>query len=93
MNTYTAALSDTNPEEAYAKVKNEFSSFFDKYGSKASGKLALILYGDISYSAKDADTAIDMYDRALEAFGKTPAMKNIVLSPFEPCLLAKRQKQ
>jgi len=77
---YSAALTDTNPEEAYAEVKEDFTSFFDKYGSKASGKLALILYGDISYTAKDADTAIDMYDRALKAFGDTTATKNIILS-------------
>jgi len=93
MAKYAAALSETDPEEAYVQVKDDFASIFDKYGSKASGKLARILYGDVSYAAKDADTAIDMYSTALEAYEQAPAIKNIVLSRLSHAYLLKKEDQ
>jgi predicted negative regulator of RcsB-dependent stress response len=45
-----------------------------------AAKIARIIYGDISYNAGDADTAIAMYTLALEDFNQSPALKNIVLS-------------
>lgn len=77
---YSAALQDTSPKTAYDRVKTDFSAIFDKYGSKKAVKLARILYGDISYNAEDADTAISMYTQALEDVGQSPALKTIVLS-------------
>ena len=77
---YSAALQDTNPETAYDRVKSDFSDIFDEYGSKNAVKIARIIYGDISYHAGDADTAIALYTRALEDFNQSPALKNIVLS-------------
>jgi tetratricopeptide (TPR) repeat protein len=93
MAKYAAALSETDPEQAYGKVKDDFVFIFDKYGSKASGKLARILYGDVSYEAKDADVAIDMYSIALEAYDQAPAMKNIVLSRLSHAYLLKKENQ
>jgi tetratricopeptide (TPR) repeat protein len=77
---YSAALQDTNPKTAYDRVKTDFSDLFDKYGSKKAVKLARIIYGDISYNAEDAETAITMYTQALEGAGQSQALKPIVLS-------------
>lgn len=77
---YSAALQDTDPQTAYDRVKTEFGDIFDQYGSKNAAKIARIIYGDISYAAEDADTAIAMYTQALEDFQQFPALKNIVLS-------------
>ena len=77
---YSAALQDTSPKTAYERVKTDFSDIFDKYGSKKAVKIARIIYGDISYNAEDADTAIAMYTQALEDVGRFPALRPIVLS-------------
>ena len=77
---YSAALADTDANAAYDRVQTDFNDLFDQYGSKSAGKIARIIYGDISYRAGDADTAIAMYTRALDDFGQTPALKGILLS-------------
>lgn len=77
---YSTAIQDTNPQTAYDRVKTDFADIFDEYGSKNAAKIARIIYGDISYNAGDADTAIAMYTHALDDFDQSPAVKNIVLS-------------
>ena len=77
---YSAALQDTNAVAAYDQVKTDFSAIFKDYGSKTAVKIARIIYGDISYNAGDADTAISMYTQALDDFSQSPALKSIVLS-------------
>jgi tetratricopeptide (TPR) repeat protein len=77
---YSAALGDTDAKTAYHRVKGDFEEIFDQYGSKSAAKIARIVYGDISYSAGDAETAIAMYTQALEALGDDSSLKNIVLS-------------
>ena len=77
---YSAALQDTTPQTAYDRIKTDFADLFNKYGSKNAVKIARIIYGDISYNAGDADTAIAMYTHALDDFNESPAVKNIVLS-------------
>jgi tetratricopeptide (TPR) repeat protein len=77
---YTAALQDTNAETAYDRVKPEFEAIFDSYGSKNAAKLARIVYGDISFNAGDADTAIAVYQRALDDFSQKKALKILVLN-------------
>jgi tetratricopeptide (TPR) repeat protein len=61
-------------------VKTDFTDIFDEYGSKNAANVARIIYGDISYHAGDADTAIAMYTHALDDFSQSPALKNIVLN-------------
>ena len=75
---YSAALQDTNPKTAYDRIKTDFDDIFNEYGSKNAAKIARIIYGDISYKAGDADTAIAMYTKALDDFNQHPALKNIV---------------
>lgn len=77
---YSTVIQDTNPQTAYDRVKTDFADIFDEYGSKNAAKIARIIYGDISYNAGDADTAIAMYTHALDDFDQSPAVKNIVLS-------------
>ena len=77
---YSAALKDTDPKTAFDRIKTDFNDIFYEYGSTTAAKTARIIYGDISYNAGDADTAIAMYTQALDDFGQFPALKNIVLS-------------
>ncbi|WP_372678427.1 tol-pal system YbgF family protein [Desulfosarcina sp.] len=77
---YSTALQETNPQTAYDRVKTDFTDLFDQYGSKNAAKIARVIYGDISYNAGDADTAIAMFTHALDDFNQSPAVKNIVLN-------------
>jgi len=86
---YSAALRDTDAKTAYDRVKNDFTEIFDGYGSKSAAKIARIVYGDISYNAGDADTAIAMYTRVLEDLGDDSSLKNIVLSGLGHAYLLK----
>ena len=80
MAKYAAALADTDAKTAYDRVKPDFEALFDKYGSKHATKVARVVYGDISYNAGDAETAIAVYKHALDDIGQSPALKNIVIS-------------
>ena len=88
---YSAALQDTNPKTAYDRVKTDFTDIFDESGSKKAVKIARIIFGDISYNAGDADTAIAMYTRALDDFNQSPALKNIVLSGLGHAYVLKKE--
>ncbi|MBC2711859.1 MAG: tetratricopeptide repeat protein [Desulfosarcina sp.] len=90
MAKYSAALQDTNPKTAYDRVKTDFAEIFGEYGSKNAVNIARIIYGDISYSAGDADTAIAMYTRSLDDFSQSPALKNIVLSGLGHAFVLKK---
>jgi tetratricopeptide (TPR) repeat protein len=88
---YSAALQDTDPNTAYDRVKTDFNDIFDNYGSKNAVKIARIIYGDISFNAGDADTAISMYTKALDDFSQSPALKNIVLSGLGHAYILKNE--
>lgn len=77
---YSTALQDTDSKTAYDRIKADFVNIFDEYGSTKTVKIARIIYGDISYNAGDADSAISLYTQALNDFNQSPALTNIVLS-------------
>jgi len=87
---YSAAIQDTDPKTAFDRVKDDFGDLFDKYGSKNAVKIARIIYGDISYKAGDADTAIAMYTQALDDFNQSPALKNLILSGLGQAFVLKK---
>lgn len=86
---YSAALGDTDAKTAYDRVKGDFEEIFGRYGSKSAAKIARIVYGDISYNAGDAETAIAMYTQALEDLDNDSSLKNIVLSGLGHAYLLK----
>ncbi|WP_319522955.1 tetratricopeptide repeat protein [uncultured Desulfosarcina sp.] len=86
---YSAAFRDTDAKTAYDRVKGDFTEIFDQYGAKSAVKIARIVYGDISYNAGDADTAIAMYTQALKDLGDASSLKNIVLSGLGHAYLLK----
>jgi tetratricopeptide (TPR) repeat protein len=80
MAKYSAALADTDAQTAAERVKPDFEVIFAQYGNKHATQLARVVYGDISFNAGDADTAIAMYKHALDDVGQSVALKNIVVS-------------
>ncbi len=77
---YEAAKADTSAADAYVAVKGDFDLILAQYGGKKAGKLAGIVYGDISYKAKDTDTAISMYDAALKDISSASPFRNMILN-------------
>jgi tetratricopeptide (TPR) repeat protein len=80
MAKYSAALADTDAQTAFERIKPDFEALFAQYGNNHATQLARVMYGDISYDAGDADTAIAMYKHALDDVGQSVALKNIVVS-------------
>jgi tetratricopeptide (TPR) repeat protein len=89
--TYSAALQDTNPKSAYDRIKTDIADIFDQYGSTEAAKIARIIFGNFSYDAGDADTAIAMYKQALDDFIGLPAIKNIVLNGLGYAFVLKKE--
>lgn len=87
---YASILEEKDAKDAYAQVKSEFDDIFNAYGSKQAVKVARIVYGDMSYSAGDADTAIAMYNQALDDFDQSQGLKNIILSGLGHAHLIKK---
>jgi len=88
---YSSVLQDEDAKVAYEQVKSDFNDLFDVYGSKRAVKIARIVYGDMSYSAGDADTAIAMYSHALDDFTQSQGLKNIILSGLGYAHLLKKE--
>lgn len=88
---YAAILEEKDIKDAYEQVKSDFAEIFDAYGSKQAAKVARIVYGDMSYSAGDADTAIAMYNHALDDFNQSQGLKNIILSGLGHAHLLKKE--
>lgn len=91
MARYSDVLKETDAKGAYDRTKDDFVKIFDQYPSKTAVHLARIIYGDMSFTAGDIDTAILMYTQALKDFDQTPSIKNIVLSGLGHAYLQKKE--
>jgi tetratricopeptide (TPR) repeat protein len=87
---YSLLLQDKDAKTAFDQVKDDFNAIFNEYGSKYAAKVARIVYGDLSYSAGDADTAIAMYSQALDYFNQFQGLNNIILSSLGHAYLLKK---
>jgi tetratricopeptide (TPR) repeat protein len=77
---YESILADTDPTEAYSKVKPEFQEIIDKYSRRQGGRLARIAYAHISYDSGAYPEAIVLYEDALDDFQGNPLLKHGILS-------------
>ncbi len=65
----------------YAGVKPKFEEIIKKYGSTAAGKAALLKYADLCYQTGDYDTAIEMYQNALDVYNNDEGeIKSFILN-------------
>jgi tetratricopeptide (TPR) repeat protein len=77
---YESSLKAIGPEKAYQEVKEDFEYILKKYKRKEGGKMARIVYANISYEAGNPDQAIRFYGQALNDLGKEKTFKNFILS-------------
>jgi hypothetical protein len=78
--TYQSVLQEKDAEQALAAVEAPYAELFDKYGSKQTGKLARLNYGQICLAAGKADAALPHFEAALKAFGDDPAWRELALA-------------
>lgn len=76
---YEKLLDEKDPQTAFEEVKSDFEHILDKYGDKAGGKLARVLFADICYRAENLDQAIFLYEKALADF-QDPFIRNSIFS-------------
>jgi tetratricopeptide (TPR) repeat protein len=57
-----------------------FQSIINKYGGNAAGKLARVMYANISYDAQQYEKAIALYKQSLNDFKDDKLVYNMVLS-------------
>ena len=65
---------------AYDQVSEAFQRIIKKYGGNAGGKLARVIYANISYDAKQYEKAIALYQQSLSDFKNDKLIYNMVLS-------------
>jgi len=75
--TLKKASSET---EAYNQVSNAFQGLVKKYGGNAGGKLARVIYANISYDAQQYEKAIALYKQSLSDFKDDKLVYNLIIS-------------
>lgn len=77
---YQALKDATSAPEAYSKVSEAFEEILKKYGGNAGGKLARIIYANISYDAGHYDKAIGLYKQSLNHFQDDEVVYNLIVN-------------
>lgn len=77
---YDTLIRTTSQTEAYGQVSEAFQSIIKKYGGNAGGKLARVIYANISYNAQQYEKAIALYNQSLSDFKDDKFVYNMILS-------------
>ncbi len=77
---YQTLKAASSAPEAYSQVAEAFQNILKKYGGNAGGKLARVIFANISYDAGQYDRAIALYKQSLEDFKDDKAVYNLILS-------------
>jgi tetratricopeptide (TPR) repeat protein len=74
-------LKETSSETAaYSQVSEAFQNIIKKYGGNAAGKIARVIYANISYDAAQYEKAIALYKQSLSDFKDDKFVYNMILS-------------
>jgi tetratricopeptide (TPR) repeat protein len=77
---YQTQKAASSAKEAYSKVSQSFEDIIKKYGGNAGGKLARVIYANISYEAGQYETAVALYQQSLTDFQDDKAVYNLILN-------------
>jgi tetratricopeptide (TPR) repeat protein len=77
---YDSLIKTSSKTEAYLQVTEAFQSIIKKYGNNAAGKLARVIYANISYDAQQYQKAIALYKQSLSDFKDDKFVYNMILS-------------
>ena len=77
---YQSALDGQDSQKAYQSVSADFQLILNQYGSKNSGKIARIIFANISFDAGEYAKAIELYRQSMEDFKDHAFMNNLIRS-------------
>jgi tetratricopeptide (TPR) repeat protein len=77
---YETLKKASSASEAYSQVSEAFQSIIKKYGGNAGGKLARVIYANISYDAAQYEKAIVLYKQSLNDFKDDKIVYYLILS-------------
>ena len=80
MQKYETLRNDTDAGKAFAEAKPDFEYILDKYANKHAGKMAGVIYANLCYEAGETETAIQLYEKALDATADGGGYRNMILS-------------
>ena len=75
---FQAEMGEKDGASAMSAVSEDFDELIKSYGSQPAGKLGRLFYGHIGVMAKDYDTAIEYYEKALDDFGDKNSLSNFI---------------
>ena len=77
---YETLKKASSPSEAYSQVAETFQNIIKKYGGNAGGRLARVIFANISYEAAQYEKAIVLYKQALNDFKDDKLVYYLILS-------------
>ena len=77
---YDTLKKTSSETAAYSQVSEAFQSIIKKYGGNAGGKLARVIYANISFDAQQYEKAIALYKQSLKDFKDDKLVYNMILS-------------
>ena len=77
---YDTLIETSSETAAYGQVSEAFQSIIKKYDGNAGGKLARVIYANISYDARQYEKAIALYKQSLSDFKEDKFVYNMILS-------------
>jgi len=80
MSRYETILKESDLSKAYRDLGKDFEQILKRYSKTGAGKIATVIYANMCFKADEVDKSITLYGKALQYFGDTPSLKNIILS-------------
>jgi tetratricopeptide (TPR) repeat protein len=93
MQKYETLRNDTDAGQAFAEAKPDFEYILEKYANKHAGKMAGVIYANLSYEAGETDIAIQLYEKALDDTAEGGGYRNLILSSLGYAYEQKRDIQ
>ena len=77
---YQVLKASSTSAEAYSRVSEAFEGIINKYGGNAGGRLARVIFANISYDAGQYEKAIELYKGSLNDFIDDSVVANLILN-------------